>query len=133
MTSFCAARPPHSPPKQPPCPLCLRAHSWVSPSTRHLLVKPRSQNITFITIQDNNMLSAHSLHCQAAAGHTLESVTDDLNIHPTVSNIQNCLLWEFKHMPIPFPRLCVVYVVFLLHGQFNYCILLMINKDIKFV
>lgn len=35
------------------------------------------------------MISAHSLHCQAAPGHTLESVIDDLNIHPAVWNIQN--------------------------------------------
>lgn len=37
-------------------PLFLRALSWVSPCSRHLLVKPRSEHITLITLKDTIFL-----------------------------------------------------------------------------
>lgn len=80
-TFFQTARPLHSPPTNHPAP-SLRAHSSVSLCSRHLLVKPRSQGITVITLQDAIYL--WYLH----KGRTLESVFSNLN------SILKCMWWN---------------------------------------
>lgn len=81
----------HPPTNWTPCPL-FQVHSWVSPCSRHLLVKPRSQHITVITLHDTHhlsIISSQSIHRLAANADTLESVNNNLNIHSNVLNTQN--------------------------------------------